>query len=903
MAAQDDQGRHRFNSSNAFETHGQPSGQPISQSSYIPHQSSGAAEGPSFSKFLSRSIVPLYKSKYFPSNHSEAPLFYSTREGYEIGLNEDEDIIPNENDDRLQSRTHAKGRGIDEQDDESETSRFLSSPQETVIQGALNDGRQLPDSTSQSQSDPQASSSGAHTDEDYADAGDDGDSPFYVEDELDRGHLQQSINHPVMQLPRHLMASHALSHLMASEIAYGNRQFQSSSSHYAPHSTDRSLHQHGQSYGDANYHRQSPQALNPSSTSGWKMYQSVDHRANDHSSRGQPHFEQAVNRGNQHLPLQTPSDSINLDSEPNYHSINDRSFNQDIHSKYPEDLSRTTLDIPNHPLIRPRPPERSGANQSAPRENVTHPTAAYPISQNAFLPDSYAPTPYIYPSEARDIGSDVLGHPALGPQNYRDSFWMALWLGSLLYAFLQSLWVIFFATSERSSSNPSSPSSNSNLMKSLPVLSLLITLTFGFCIISLSLLVMVKKSIKILVYGSVIGVPSVLSMIGMWTWSESLSDTSLTGMGWISFATFIASSILVKLIWNQRKRIDRTIKVVELSTGVIIEHPSLVLVCLATTLACIVMSLPFVTLVYKLVSLGFYDHGQWVIDSGPITQVLLTAFIWSWSLNVIRNLQRIVISGVVSHWYFNRHSPPSPTHKGYSTIESTYNSISRAVGPSLGTVCLSSFLLTCFDSTRQMLKWSNKVTSARQSSPTSQSSGGQGLMNFIFCSNPIARLVLNNILLVIAPIVGFGCRIFEFLSSYTIIYSGITGFSYWESSRRVTGLLSRNGQIGLAHNLMVKLILNLVSLTISLTLGLIGYTVVIRRRQGTNDKTEYAFEPLIFILCGIMPFWILRFVTDLISNSVDTLFCCWNIDLDIGTNHSNKTEEAFTGRNVARPAI
>ncbi|EGG02325.1 uncharacterized protein MELLADRAFT_117574 [Melampsora larici-populina 98AG31] len=902
MAARDDQGRHRFNSSNAFETHGQPSGQPISQSTYIPHHSSGAAEGPSFSKLLSRSIAPLYKSKYFPSNHSEVPLFYSTREGYEIGLNEDEDIIPNENDDRLQTRSHAKGRGIDEQDDESETSRFLSSPQETVIQGQVHDGRQLLDSISQS--DPQASSSGVHTDEDYADAGDDGDSPFYVEDELDRGHLQQSISHPVMQLPRHLMASHALSHLMASEIAYGNQHLQSSSSHYAAHSADRSLHQHDQSYANTNHHRQSPQVLNPPSTSGWKMYQSVDHIGNDRSPRGQPHFEQAVNRGaSRHLPLQTPSDSINLEPGLTHSPNNDQSSNHAIRSNYPEDLSRTTLDIPKHPLIRPRPPERPAPIQSHLRDNATHPTAAYPISQNAFLPDSYAPTPYIYPSEARDIGSDVLGHPALGPQSYRDSFWMALWLASLLYTFLQSLWVILFATSERSSSSPSSPSSHSNLMKSLPVLALLITLTFGFCIISLSLLVMVKRSIKLLVYGSVIGVPSVLSMIGMWTWSESLSETSLTGMGWISFATFIASSILVKLIWDQRKRIDRTIKVIELSTGVIIEHPSLVLVCLATTLACIVMSLPFITLVYKLVSLGFYDHDQWVIDSGPIAQVLLTAFIWSWSLNVIRNLQRIVISGVVSHWYFNRHSPAGPTHKGYSTIESTYNSISRAIGPSLGTVCLSSFLLTCFDSTRQMLKWSNKLTSARQSSPMTQSGEGQGLMNFIFCSNPIARLVLNNVLLVIAPIVGFGCRIFEFLSSYTIIYSGITGFSYWESSRRVTGLISRNGQIGLAHNLMVKLILNLVSLTISLTLGLIGYTVVIGRRQGANDETQYAFEPLIFILCGIMPFWILRFVTDLISNSVDTLFCCWNIDLDIGTNHSNKTEEAFTGRNVAQPTI
>lgn len=798
MPTSDPAGRRHLDSSRIdLQTAQQRTQQSINQSSYVPHgpsrgiseSVSGLAEGPSFSRFLSSSIIPLYKSKQFPSNQSDAPLFYSTREGYEVGLKEDEDIIPKENDHRLQTGLgHGKGRGIDEEAEESDSSRLLTNPQ------ARNPpNKHLDYGNSESPCEPRPSS--AYIDEDYVEGGEDDDNPFYADDHLAQHQVHHSLDQPVMQLPRHLMASHALSHLMASEIAYGNQQYQTgSASNLTP--THHLVHQPMNS-------RQP--VLNPSSSNGWKMYQTLNPSI---------YTDEYPHSHSHHLPvhdaesqlLQQPHASSYPIRAGTHHTtqITDTS-NSRARLSHSSELSRTTTDLPKHPLLRPRPPERFDLQHPTHRNSETPALASHSDSPNLLLPDPFSAAPYIYPSEARDIGADVLGHPGLGPQNYRDSFWLALWLTSLIYAFMQTLWVIFIAKGSDTGSSQSSYTSQPNLMRSLPILALLITLTFGFCLMSLSLLVMVKKSIKVLVYGSLVGVPLVLSMIGMWTWSESLSEAAFEGMGWVSVATFLTSFVLVKLVWNQRQRIDRTIKVLELSTGVIIEHPSLILVCLAITMSCIVMSLPFVTLVYKLVLLGSYDRNQWVITSGPITQVLLAGFIWSWTLNVIRNLQRIIISGVVSHWYFNRHSPPSSTYKGYSTIESTYQSISRAIGPSLGTVCLASFLLTCFDTTRKMLNWSKKLTSSRPSTPAPEN-GGQGLVHFIFCSNPISKMILNNVLLVVAPMVGFGCKMFEFLTNYTIIYSGITGFSYWEASRRVNSLLNRNGQTGLAHSMFMSFI-------------------------------------------------------------------------------------------------
>jgi hypothetical protein len=151
--------------------------------------------------------------------------------------------------------------------------------------------------------------------------------------------------------------------------------------------------------------------------------------------------------------------------------------------------------------------------------------------------------------------------------------------------------------------------------------------------------------------------------------------------------------------------------------------------------------------------------------------------------------------------------------------------------------------------------------------------------------------------------------------------------------------------------------LNLIALTISLTISLIGYQLystslsssssspsptipsssssppkLLTAHTDLNDPIQHhhqqqAFGPFMWIFFGLLPFWILRFLTDLIATCVDTLlssssssfllhfswfffvceekenhsyfflwgcfrFLCWNIDLDIGTNHSNLTRQA-----------
>ncbi|OAV87991.1 hypothetical protein PTTG_29200 [Puccinia triticina 1-1 BBBD Race 1] len=771
--------------------------QPLSQSFFnsLYHQqqqqqqhqpSTSTATGPSLSRFLSTSIInPIYKSSFFPSTVSENPLFYSTQEGYEHGLaDENDDILPDQDDHRLlhADRAARNPRGIEEEEDDDDDP---GGPGYSIPHGK----QRASDTINSGPLDRLPTLAPLQPDEELED-------PFYEHQDLvNSHHHHQALPETRFEppLPRHLMASHALSNLMASEISYGNHQ------HLIAQHSDH------------------PSAQNPA---GWKMYQSLGPGSMLAPPPSQPRFPPAGPSSPAHHaqpapPVPPPSQS-------------------------PSELTE-------------RPPARSADPAFAETAET------YPLAANEY-DDGGLPTVYIYPTEARDIGSDVSGQAALGPQSFRDSFWIGAWLSALLYAFGEAVWVFVGARTELESGK-----NKLGLVKGLPILAMLVTVTFGISVGSVSLLVLAKRAIRYLVYGAIMGVPSVLGMVGVWTWTSAVTERGRWGMGW-------------------RGRLERTVQVLTLAVAVLAGHPSLVIVSVGLSMACILASIPFLTLLLHILLPHHQQPSQPALSSAQAAHALLAAFVWS---------LRIIVAGVVSHWYFNRHSPPSKHHtrNAYSSLDSTCQSISRALGPSFGTVCLAGFLATLFDSAAKLFRLLNRLAA-----PSSSSSS-------------LARFGCNPHALLAGWIkiwIGFSHRIFDFIGSFTIIYAGITGFNFAHSFRKTQALVFKQAQLGIFHNLLVKSILNLVALTISLTISLIGYQLYSSSssapssdpsssdpdRLGLSAGRSDFMGPFVWIFFGLLPFWILRFLTDLISTAVDTLFLCWNIDLDIGTNHSNMTRQA-----------
>lgn len=98
------------------------------------------------------------------------------------------------------------------------------------------------------------------------------------------------------------------------------------------------------------------------------------------------------------------------------------------------------------------------------------------------------------------------------------------------------------------------------------------------------------------------------------------------------------------------------------------------------------------------------------------------------------------------------------------------------------------------------------------------------------------------------------------------------------------------------------MLLNVLSLALATLAGLAGMLFATWSVSNVSDH----HAALIALLCGIVPFWTVRFATDVLSNAVDAVAICYAIDIDTvraktatcsdgrqNANHCQKAVEAF----------
>ena len=97
----------------------------------------------------------------------------------------------------------------------------------------------------------------------------------------------------------------------------------------------------------------------------------------------------------------------------------------------------------------------------------------------------------------------------------------------------------------------------------------------------------------------------------------------------------------------------------QLSTSLLISHPSVLLLSLAVLFASLVASLPFISLTLRLLLLGYFTRSAapespwvWHVYNYAGTLATVVMGIWLWSWGVSRGIMRVVVGGVVGHWYF-----------------------------------------------------------------------------------------------------------------------------------------------------------------------------------------------------------------------------------------------------------
>ena len=153
-----------------------------------------------------------------------------------------------------------------------------------------------------------------------------------------------------------------------------------------------------------------------------------------------------------------------------------------------------------------------------------------------------------------------------------------------------------------------------------------------------------------------------------------------------------------------------------------------------------------------------------------------------WTHQVMKNVVRVSVSGVVGTWWF------SPAEAASLCSDAVRHSLIRSTTSSFGSICFGSLIVTILN----MLI--NALHSARNS------------------RNSILNCIVMCILHYIESLV-------EYFNKWAYVYVGLYGYGYVDAGRRVIGLFKTRGwQTIIADNLVGRL-LGIVSLTIGLLTG------------------------------------------------------------------------------------
>jgi hypothetical protein len=102
--------------------------------------------------------------------------------------------------------------------------------------------------------------------------------------------------------------------------------------------------------------------------------------------------------------------------------------------------------------------------------------------------------------------------------------------------------------------------------------------------------------------------------------------------------------------------IHTTSALLDLATQVLMDNPFLLALSPAILLACLVASIPFLSLMFRLLLIGKFSNStggvEWHVKSWANWTIVGVVIVWLWSWAVARGILRVGVAGVVGAWYF-----------------------------------------------------------------------------------------------------------------------------------------------------------------------------------------------------------------------------------------------------------
>lgn len=108
---------------------------------------------------------------------------------------------------------------------------------------------------------------------------------------------------------------------------------------------------------------------------------------------------------------------------------------------------------------------------------------------------------------------------------------------------------------------------------------------------------------------------------------------------------------------NLPHAVQQTSSLLKLTTDLIFIHnPLLLALSPAILLAMLVVSIPFVTLIFRLLLVGYRQQTkggvEWHVQAWADWAIVATVVVWLWTWGVVRGVLRVTCAGVIGSWYY-----------------------------------------------------------------------------------------------------------------------------------------------------------------------------------------------------------------------------------------------------------
>ncbi|KAG1756897.1 plasma-membrane choline transporter-domain-containing protein [Suillus paluster] len=510
------------------------------------------------------------------------------------------------------------------------------------------------------------------------------------------------------------------------------------------------------------------------------------------------------------------------------------------------------------------------------------PLPPHPPPPRAHEPVSLSLTESLLPRDGTSRPVDVFSlpdprHITRSRRKFNDSHWTIIWCtGVSLCAFFSIL--LLFMGKHRKDDQRSVTLPYTTLLHTVPLLTIL---TFLSAIMAYAHVFLLRIFVRPVMVATSVFIPATLFISAIWAfvgsfmWDGNQEPTwgETVGLRLFSLVPLVLSVITARRLVDLPREIHSTSSILDLTTRLLLANPFLLAVSPAMLLAMLLASIPFITLIFRLLLIGYVSDPNGRLEGhvrGWANWAIFGAVcVWLWSWAVAKGMLRTTCAGVVGAWYFADPDAPIPLPGDTRTIHAA---LMRAAYPSLGSIVLSALILTG-------IRLLGLLTLALRWLPLYLPLALRPWCQPLMMGSGMAVAYLESVTIS--------------LSKYALVYTGLTGDPFFVSARRARALTAAVETVsGGRYRKKFKTepplrMLTYAPLTLTFPFALMTYLFVAH----TLDAPNYALGAS--LLAGGVTALVGLFCVGLVKDVADTLYLCYCIDKDVGERHREEVFVAF----------